>query len=381
MSNPTIELGGGKWATKPTSLLAFNQHPEWGYNAKEFTVDRNSTATCVGSDGLIKTVQANEARIDYSNDPNGALLVEPQRTNLIAYSEDFSQWTKTSPVILTPNFGLAPDGSNSSTKVEFTDFNQTLTLANIAFELNKYYSGFIWVKGTAGEKIRMRVASRDSEGFLLTGEWQMIGKNNIIYDDSSRTDFNINTWGADSTARIIEVWGAQLEEGSTASSYIPTNGTTVTRLADYIKDANIILDKGTLFFNAKTTTASANRLSISDDTNNNYIKFTYEPNKLLYYILINGIMEFSGSFQSPYINDSEYNAIAISWDNNEVKIVSNGQIVRTETLNLNIPQGVFTKLHLADATGNIWNFNGYTKSVKAYNLKLTDQELIDLTTI
>jgi len=30
------------------------------------------------------------------------------------------------------------------------------------------------------------------------------------------------------------LWGVQLEQASTASSYIPTNGTTVTRLADNI---------------------------------------------------------------------------------------------------------------------------------------------------
>ena len=49
----------------------------------DLDVVRATTATYVGSDGLIKTALANEVRFDYSNGSCPSILVEPQRTNLL----------------------------------------------------------------------------------------------------------------------------------------------------------------------------------------------------------------------------------------------------------------------------------------------------------
>ena len=54
----------------------------------DLSVTRATTATYVGSDGLIKTAGVNEARLDYTNASCPSILVEPQRTNLVRYSEE-----------------------------------------------------------------------------------------------------------------------------------------------------------------------------------------------------------------------------------------------------------------------------------------------------
>jgi hypothetical protein len=71
-----------------------------------------SSATRVNKDGLIEIVGSGEPRIDFLNDSNGALLLEPQRTNLNTYSEAFDNaaWTKTSATI-TSNNAVSPDGT------------------------------------------------------------------------------------------------------------------------------------------------------------------------------------------------------------------------------------------------------------------------------
>ena len=58
------------------------------------TFTRASTGTYVGSDGLIKTAVADEARFDHDPETGESLglLIEGSRTNLINYSEDFSLW-------------------------------------------------------------------------------------------------------------------------------------------------------------------------------------------------------------------------------------------------------------------------------------------------
>jgi hypothetical protein len=61
----------------------------------DMTVVRATTATRVNSAGLIESVANNVPRLDYLNASCPSLLLEPQRTNLQVYSEDFSNpaWT------------------------------------------------------------------------------------------------------------------------------------------------------------------------------------------------------------------------------------------------------------------------------------------------
>ena len=56
------------------------------------TFTRASTATYVGRDGLIKTAGEDEARFDHDPDTleSLGLLLEESRTNLITYSQDFT---------------------------------------------------------------------------------------------------------------------------------------------------------------------------------------------------------------------------------------------------------------------------------------------------
>ena len=71
--------------------------------------------------------------------------------------------------------------------------------------------------------------------FTLNGKWQR-----IEFQSTGTTVFCIGTYQS-ATARDIEIWGAQLEQQSYATSYIPTEGSTKTRLQDIMPfDANPI---------------------------------------------------------------------------------------------------------------------------------------------
>jgi hypothetical protein len=80
----TLKLGDRKWATKEGSLLAYNDENN-NYKPLPFDFTRASSATRVNKQGLIETVASGVPRIDFT-DANGALLLEPQRTNLITQS-------------------------------------------------------------------------------------------------------------------------------------------------------------------------------------------------------------------------------------------------------------------------------------------------------
>ena len=86
MSN-TLKFGNGEWYGKEGIILAYNDENN-NYKPLLFDFDRASSATRVNKDGLIETVGTEQPRVDYKDDSKGALLLEPSRTNLTAYSEN-----------------------------------------------------------------------------------------------------------------------------------------------------------------------------------------------------------------------------------------------------------------------------------------------------
>ena len=109
MSN-TLNLGAGIWGTKEDSLLAYNSE-NGNYKPLPFDFTRASSATVVNKAGLIETVGSGIPRIDFLGNTNGALKLEPQRTNSFSYSNDFSQssWSKTQSSV-TGNTTISPEG-------------------------------------------------------------------------------------------------------------------------------------------------------------------------------------------------------------------------------------------------------------------------------
>ena len=221
----------------------------------DFTVDRNSTAPYIDEDGLIKTALANVPRIEA-----GAILTEPQAINLLSYSENFSNayWDKIKTTITT-NAIISPDGTlNADKLVEDTATGNHFIWRNIGTANGNTYTTTIFVKAAGRSKLALYGGgfASDSAIFDLSTNTITNGANII---SSSITDY-VNGWkrlsvtltnrirqvyiflkdNNDSDSYIgdgssgIYIYGAQVEEGTKATSYIPTDGTTVTRLSDNI---------------------------------------------------------------------------------------------------------------------------------------------------
>ena len=166
-------------------------------------------------------------RIDFSGG-NQSLLLEPERTNRCTLSEYFegAAWLSIGSPTITTNYGISPEGVKNSTRIQFSGTNQCI-YDGIAYTSEEVST--IYVKGTSGETIKFGKGDNIFVGdiFTLDGTWQRL---KFVQSVSGNT-FTINTSGG-ATARDIEIWGAQNEEGSYPTSYIPTYGVSQTRLQD-----------------------------------------------------------------------------------------------------------------------------------------------------
>ena len=82
-----------------------------------FSVIRDSIATRVNKGGLIEVVGHDKLRIDYKDSTKGVALLEPARTNVLTYSEDFSQWIPIGTPTIDLNNIVSPDGNLNGTKI------------------------------------------------------------------------------------------------------------------------------------------------------------------------------------------------------------------------------------------------------------------------
>ena len=184
MANPKLAMiPTGYKAGKVYSVL-----PESGVG--DFTFDRDSKATRVNEDGLIEVMDNDVPRLDYTDGGCPSLLLEPERTNLIQYSEDFSQsyWSKSASTI-TSNAAISPDGTLNASLFESTGaagymYPSTGILSSAA---NGTFTYSIYAKegNTSSFTILISAAANYTGDFNLTSVEASTSTANTIVDISN----------------------------------------------------------------------------------------------------------------------------------------------------------------------------------------------------
>ena len=374
----TLKLGAGKWATGTDTVLAFNDENN-NFKPLPFDFSRASSATVVNQSGLIETVGSGTPRIDFQGNTKGALLLEPTRTNTITYSNDFTLggWQPVRTTV-TSNYGISPDGTQNSTKLVFGDANDYI---NRATQSSGIETSSIYVKGIKGETIKFGKGGNVASGpnHTLTGDWQRLTD---VTEDAG-TAFHISTFGG-VTAREVEVFGAVQESGSYASSYIPTSGSAVTRVAETssqtVPDGVIGQTEGTMFCEISEESLQENSRYMS-------ISVFNDPNKRLTIYqsgavtrLINVYCSAGATFNFQYNPPNGRLKIAVGYKSGQYVLYVNGINAATSTESAvvacsDLGLGVNEYLGTANPPSV-----GYSQVV-LYNTRLSNAELQALTTI
>lgn len=212
----------------------------------------------------------NTPRLDYSNGATcPSLLLEPQRTNFINFSEYYSQYNSTRSTI-TDNYGISPDGSQNAAGVFNTSSNGRHNVSGRYFAVTSgtSYVNSVFAKAGTITKMKLRLYSgggtsigfNDGDFDLINGTATGTGAGIESYGNGwyrcyvvdsptssvSNTRFNLELLNASggvsyvgSVTDYIEIFGSQVEAGSYPTSYIPTYGTSVTRTQEAVANQSI----------------------------------------------------------------------------------------------------------------------------------------------
>jgi hypothetical protein len=227
-------------------------------------------------------ITADIPRLDYTGGGCPSLLLEPQRANLQTFSEQFdnADWGKTNATI-TANNTASPDGYTNADKVIATTTNgvhrieqDRATAAQVATQsVFAKASGYNFIALENGGELAYFNISTGVVGTLSGGTasiqnygngwyrciFTATGLNTKSYIYIASADNTLSFAGDDTSGAFL--WGAQLEAGSYVSSYIPSLGSSVTRLADAASKTGISSligqTEGTLFIDVVPTDLSS----------------------------------------------------------------------------------------------------------------------------
>ena len=408
----TIKLGNGNWATKEGSLLAYNDENN-NFKPLPFTTTRASSATVVNKQGLIETVGSGIPRIDFSDDANGALLLEPQRSNLVPRSEDIDTgWSKLN-VTVANNQTVSPDGTLSASLCTANSSNgqhasyDTLSSSVISgqpyyiscfvkksntryIRLNEGYTGdqlyydFDNNIATLGGGASDEIVEDFGNGWFRIGFKFLPTTVNTQFALYLNDNSNNNSYAG--SGEEVYIYGAQVEQGSYATSYIKTVGTTQTRVADTASGSGsstvINSSEGTLYaeISALSDDGTDRYLSLSDGSFTNRVSMYYSSSTGIIgaRIVVGGASVF---LNAPSQIQTNNNKIAIKWKLNDYKIYINGVQVASNVTGGTFPSSTLSELSFNDGGTGVAYMNANVKSVQIYTTALSDSELISLTTI
>ena len=395
----------------------------------ETFISRSSNATYIDStDNLIKTATTNVVRPLYNPGTriNSGRLLEPAATNLFTYSDDMSNavWLKFAGT-LSSNTGNAPDGNLTADKwVEDATSNEHLIYQAVnANNITQTFS--VFVKPVERTKIYLGFSNFVNTATIVMFD---LANNNIIATTANNADYtntrgqityvangwfrcaitstkgtlnNVNNpnitlvnaannslYLGDGTSGVF-LWGAQLETGPYATSYIPTVASTVTKAADIYTSATTTRQYDSL---------STTKTSWFDATQGPFaVEFESMTTTNSPVIIWSNISEYvtgRGGFNSvgtydganaidvtnSLANTAVYASFGVSWSSTGKTLSLNGSVPAVNT-NSTFSSATPTSFIFGGTTGGSRNMLGHIKRVAYYPQRVSNNELQALTRI
>ena len=371
----------------------------------DFTVSRNTTATRVNSSGLIESVASGVPRIDWLGQSCPALLVEASGQNLALQSEAFNvsgTWSRNLggtgllPVV-TANSVISPDGGQTAETVVF-DRGAGNTVSDRSFLEQSFtiltsgtYTFSVYAKASAsgdiGKQVFIRIGSTGTlTAITLTANWVRYSRAETSLASGSQgvQIGNRGTITADNSVSV-DLWGAQVETGSVATTYIPTTSGTGSRAADVISASGALVSgligqtEGTIYAEVdyKSIATTKSIIAINDGTANNRIQVRFASTTVFNLrIVIGGVDNDYNVTISPALSASGSFKVALAYKQNDYVLAVNGSLYAS-TASRNVP--ACTNLILGNSGFTSEFLNDRIRAAALYTTRLSNAQLAELT--
>lgn len=343
---------------KPGTL--YSQVPSSGLG--DFVVSRSASnaATRVNAQGFIETVADNVPRLDY---PIGgiaagcpALLVEPSAQNFVIQSEAFNTagvWTLTNATAPNTTATLDPFGNTNAdiftANAAFgrTQSNNLITGATGNYTMSCFIKGISGVAAVGSLVVGRGVGFTITSGGVITvnapsgyTQADSIGIQNYgngWYRVFATRNYPNETHGlliaSSVSGNSFYIFGAQLEVGSIATSYIPTTAAPITRGADLVSKTGVSSligqTEGTLYIECQCDNAEdevffinrniTNSIALYKNANNAYIGRIFSDSPTILFTSANNItgmvkiaIAYKSGNSTMYLNGSRVGTISTS---------------------------------------------------------------------
>ena len=412
MLDPNIvDVGNGWWRISITYNMAISQvrvypaeaNTASGTSGSIYIQDAQLEQGLVARDYIETTTSAveggitdNVPRLDYTDSSCPALLLEPQRTNLVYQSEYLGAWAAANCSV-TANSITSPEGVTNSFKITENSAASTqhrVSLGSIGGS-SATYTMSAYVKNSSGTRMAYIDMGPVTAHFNFSTETIYSAQGTADYEDvgdgwyriwvtsnsavSVVTCFaglsvnNNETYSGDGSS-AIEFYGIQLEAGSYATSYIPTYGSSVTRNADFMTATS--LDTNSIITNNDSWSAFFEIELLGNDSPNDKIQLSDASNVPRAYLYANiaGVAGTGWSGSEALTMNTNNKIMYRANSDTNISFFENG--VNEETFTSTGDALTFNRV-------NFYGNNGAFRLKQAllFPTALTDQEAIDLTTI
>ena len=360
---------------------------------------------------LKSVANAGDPRFEYSPTDGQSvgtalgLLVESQSSNLLTYSEDWTNSDFTKFVAITSNAGIAPTGELSADLVAATSSTgDHLTRQSLTIVSGQTFTMSVFAKASGCNFVRIGGAStaampaqasfdlaNGTVGTVDYGTAKIEDVGNGYYRcsvtgtaaSSSSTHFQVRlmqsdntpSWTGDDFSGVL-LFGQMAEQSSSVSSYIKTNSSSVSRAADSCSLVSApLLDNGSGGLTVEYDMQLANETSYvlqtarsSGATNNDGVT------------VYNGGMLVNGSGTNTRLSNTTSNVfhkVAASWESGSQKISRDGSAVAEDTTTV-VPQSGTDKLHIGTRQDGGEPVNGHIRNIAIYSEPLSSTNLTTL---
>ena len=387
---------------------------EFGGGAFDFDIDNVSVIEVTDDTDL--------PRIDYTNG-TGSLLLEPQRTNSAVNSE-FLDGISAPLIIQGSGFSILNNSENSpeglTNAMKWTEGTNNGT----------HWGGLVLTGALVGQPVSVSIFAKrgtSNDRDLVINIYDGSTSDRVHFNLSNGTIYNDGTTNLAITSMVdygngwyrciytrdilstgfnsvigmsnnnnesylgngtsnIFAYGLQVElNADYATSYIPTEGSTKTRLQDICNNAGssdlINSTEGVLYaeISALADDETNREITLSDGTTNNYVLIRFNSggsNRIYTRVDVNTSVEYFELNTSYNITDN--NKIAIRYKNSDFATFINGTKVDFQLSGNTFPSNTLNKINFDNGDGGN-DFYGNVKSVAVFKEALTDEELAKIT--